>query len=122
MSGFFCSFAYRLDALNFSSIFKPSKVYTCNECSKKFEDFYIYCSHLIKGHHETETVVNCPVCQKKCTKGPDYQAHIRTHLKNCKIELNRLNKSTDAESSFEDQPPTKKLKAEKFNEVILLDE
>ena len=58
----------------------------------KFEDFYAYCSHLIKEHQKsTKANVKCPICKNYFNRGPLYQNHIRTHLKICQIEVNRLN-------------------------------
>ena len=73
------------------SLFK-TKTYTCNECTMKFEDFYAYCSHLIKEHqNSTKSNVKCPICKNFFHRGPPYQNHIRTHLKICQIEVKRLN-------------------------------
>ncbi len=77
---------------NFEIYLLKKKTYLCNECTMKFEDFYAYCSHLIKEHQDSiKANLRCPICKNIFHRGSPYQNHIRTHLKICQIEVKRLN-------------------------------
>lgn len=95
---------------------KSQKDYKCIECDQKFNDFFNYCTHLIKEHQDKSSIkqakpdsnknikkIKCLVCKNYFSNDKTYQNHVKTHVKDCKVMLINLNPIQKSSKKFKSE-------------------